>query len=45
MLVKSVAGMVSVNTMVLSSGVLMPETLVMPALMVAARAAGLSDGS
>ncbi len=44
MLVKSVAGWVSVNTMVLVSGVLMPVTLVMPLLMNVARAAGLSDG-
>ena len=44
MLSKSVAGCVSVKTIVLLSGVLMPDTLVMPALMVAARAAGLSDG-
>ena len=38
MLVKSVAGWVSVKTMVLASGVWMPETLVMPASIVAARA-------
>src|ERR1017187_2625124 len=44
MLSKSVAGCVSVKTMVELSGVLMPDTLVMPALIVAARAAGLSDG-
>ena len=44
MLSKSVAGWVSVKTMVLLSGVLMPETLVMPLLMNVARAAGLSDG-
>ena len=44
MLVKSTAGWVSVKTMVLLSGVLMPETLVIPLLMNVARAAGLSDG-
>src|SRR4029077_16280501 len=44
MLLKSVAGWVSVKTMVLLSGVLIPETLLIPALMVAARAAGLSAG-
>ena len=44
MLLKSVAGWVSVNTIVLSSGVWIPVTLVIPALMNAARAAGLSEG-
>src|SRR5579863_4456011 len=44
MLSKSVAGWVSVNTIVLASGVLMPLTLVMPSLMNVARAAALSAG-
>ena len=46
MLSKSVAGWVSVKTIVLASGVEMPDTPpFIAALMDFARAAGLSDGS